>query len=231
MTTLISKCQRASAILALLLSSFLADVPTARGAKDDTQQWTTATVAHKIDNHFTLSLASRIRFDDNVSRAKDLMFRPAVKVAVLPPFSMGLGYDYVYSYAANSSTEHRIWEQAGLKIDLDDLSIGNRLRVEERFIEGVSGVVVRARFRLRLAHPLGDSDWQVIGSNEVFVNLSNRGAGPVSGFEQNRLFGGLGRTLWNDVRFEFGYQWGYEEQRTEENLVTHSLLVNITYDF
>jgi hypothetical protein len=232
-----TKPRRSSPIglLAMLTMAFLTAAldsqHPALASEDDTQQWTTVKAQHKLDDRFTLSLASRLRFDEDVSRAKDLFLRPAVEVKVLPPFSLGLGYDYIYSYASNSSTEHRIWEQASVKLDLGDLSIGNRLRIEQRFIDDADGVVVRARYRLRLEHPLGASVWKVIGSDEVFANLNSQGAGPVSGFEQNRLFGGVGRNLWDRLWIEAGYQWGCQEERDKQDQVTHSLLVNVTYDF
>lgn len=215
----------------VLLTAVLAALHPASATEDDTQQWTTIKVQHKLDDRLTLSLASRLRLDDDVSRAKDLYFRPAVEVEVLPPFSLGLGYDYIYSFASNSSTEQRIWEQASLKLDMGDLSFGNRLRIEQRFLDDADGVVVRARYRLRLEHPLGASAWKVIGSDEVFANLNSQGAGVVSGFEQNRLFGGVGRTFWDRLWIEVGYQWGYQEERDKQDQVTHSLLVNFTYNF
>jgi hypothetical protein len=218
-------------ILVVLFTAVLTALHPASATEDDTQQWTTIKVKHKLDDRLTLSLASRLRFDEDVSRAKDLFLRPAVEVEVLPPFSLGLGYDYIYSYASNSSTEQRIWEQASVKLDLGDLSIANRLRIEQRFLDDADGVVVRARYRLRLVHPIGASPWRLIGSDEVFANLNSQGAGPVSGFEQNRLFGGVGRTFWDRLWIEAGYQWGYQEERDKQDQVTHSLLVNVTYDF
>jgi hypothetical protein len=229
--TLVPRRASLITILVVLLTAVLIALHPASATEDDTQQWTTVTAKHKVDDRLTLSLASRLRFDEDVSRAKDLYFRPAVEVEVLPPFSLGLGYDYIYSYASNSSTEHRIWEQASLKLDLGDLSVGNRLRIEQRFLDDADGVVVRARYRLRLEHPLGASAWKVIGSDEVFANLNSQGEGPVSGFEQNRLFGGVGRRFWDRLWIETGYQWGYQEERDKQDQVTHSLLVNVTYDF
>lgn len=218
-------------IVVVVLASVVAGLHPASATEEDTQQWTTLTVERRVDDRFTVSLASRVRFDDDISRAKDLLFRPAVEVEILPPVSLGLGYDYIYSYGSNSSTEHRIWEQASVELDPGHLSISNRLRFEQRFIENVDGVVVRARYRLRLEHPLSDPAWKVIASDEVFANLNNQGAGPVSGFEQNRLFGGVGRTFWDRMWIEAGYQLGYSEERSQQDQITHSLLVNVTYDF
>jgi hypothetical protein len=53
----------------------------------------------------------------------------------------------------------------------------------------------------------------------------------VSGFEQNRVFAGLGRTFWGDLWLETGYQWGYQENSGAPNQVTHSLILNLIYGF
>jgi hypothetical protein len=208
---------------------FLA-VATAYSADDDTQEWTTATIKNDIDDRWTLSLESRVRFDDDVSRAKDLLVGPAVELHLSETFSLGAGYDYVYSFVTDKTSENRIWEQANLKFARAGLTVENRLRVEQRFLDDVSGAVVRLRYRLRLAHPLGLLDWNAIAWDEVFVNLNSQ-PGHASGFEQNRLFGGVGIPLLNDLLLETGYQWGYQEKQSGPNEVMHTLLVNLTYSF
>ncbi len=49
--------------------------------------------------------------------------------------------------------------------------------------------------------------------DEVRVNLRDAGTGPVPGFEQNRLYGGIGLRLDALVRTEIGYLWRYERER------------------
>ena len=219
----------AARFLAFVAIGFVA-VSAARAAEDDTQEWTTVTVRHALDERWTLSLESRIRFDDDISRAKDLLVGPAAELKLSDTLSLGLGYDYVYSFKTDATSENRIWEQAALRFAYGDLEIGNRLRLEQRFLDGTDGAVLRLRYRLRLEHPIGTSPWRAIGSEEVFVDLNSPGT-QVSGFEQNRLFAGLGRTIWGDLWLETGYQWGYQENSGAPNQVTHSLILNLTYGF
>lgn len=218
-------------ITPVILVTILGFWRSATAADDDTQQWTEAKIRYAVDHQISLSLASRVRFDEGISRAKDLLIRPSVELALIPPFSFGLGYDHIHPFPSGSSSENRVWQQAGFKFKLGDLSVGNWVRVEERFIEDIDGAIVRARYRLHLTHPIGVSSWTLIGSEEVFVNLNSKGTGPVCGFEQNRLFGGLGRKVGEHLWVEAGYQWGFEEERDAPNQNIHAILVNFSYDF
>jgi Protein of unknown function (DUF2490) len=203
---------------------------SSEAADDDTQEWSTVTIRHSLDERWTLSLESRVRFDDDISRAKDLLIGPAIDLKLNDTVSLGLGYDYVYSFKTDATSENRIWEQIGLHFINGELDVENRLRLDERFLEGTDGAVYRLRYRLRLLHPIGASAWKAVGSDEVFLNLNSPG-NQVSGFEQNRLFAGVGRTFWSDLWLEAGYQWGYQAKKGAPNQVTNSLIVNLTYNF
>ena len=113
---------------------------------------------------------------------------------------------------------------------ISDLTLGHRLRIEERFIEDVSGVVVRMRYRLRTAYPETDSRWYLVISDEVFANLNERGAGPAGGFEQNRLFGGVGFHPTARLRVEAGYQWRHLERRELPSRTDHVIAIALFYD-
>ena len=111
-----------------------------------------------------------------------------------------------------------------------DLIMGNRVRIEERWGDSLDGVLVRARYRLRCAHPLGTSPAYRIASNEVFVNLNDKRAGPVRGFEQNRLFGGVGLHVGSHVRVELGYHWRTLDRRDRGGRDDHVIAFNLFFD-
>jgi hypothetical protein len=201
----------------------------AQGAEDDTQQWTSASFTHALDDKVSLSFSSRVRFDEDISRKKDLLLGPGMSYALSPALSLGGGYTHLHAFPSGSSSENRAWQQVGFVEKLWGASVGNRLRLEERFVEDVGGAIIRARYRLRLDMPLGGSPWALVGSEEVFVNLNSQGEGPVGGFEQNRLYGGLGFRVTEQLRLEGGYQWEYKENRGSESENVHAILVGFSY--
>ena len=77
--------------------------------------------------------------------------------------SSGPTYRDLSPYIAGElEANHSAQPQSAAVTRISDLTLGHRLRIEERFIEGVSGVVVRMRYRLRTAYPETDSRWYLI---------------------------------------------------------------------
>ena len=202
--------------------------PAAAETESDTQQWTTVRINHPIGDRWAVSLLSQVRFDDDVSDYKSVTLKPAVHVAFAQNWHLGLGYKY--QDKNGGSVEHAAWQEAAFAPSFGKLALGHRLRLEERFIEGIGGVIARSRFRLRAAHPLWSSPWYLVGSEEVFVNLNSRGEGPVSGFEQNRLFAGLGVHLRGHVRAELGYLWRFQCERSGPDRSDHVISLNLLFD-
>ncbi len=199
----------------------------AAGIEDDWQGWSTLAFKHEFTKEVEGQLGLRMRFDDDISRAKDLTIRPAIIVKGTDGISLGIGYDRIQAFPDGASNEDRAWQSIGYDYRMFNIPIGHRFRVEERFIEDVSGLVVRARYRLRLKHDLTDSPWNLEVSDEVFVNLISQDEGPESGFDQNRVFLGIGRDLFPRVALKFGYQAAYQEKSGEDR-IDHILILNFT---
>ena len=204
---------------------------TASAAADtesDTQQWTSIRIKHPIGERWAVSLKSQVRFDDDVSEYKSVYLKPAVHVSFASHWHLGLGYKY--EDKRGGSEEQAAWQEAAFTHSLGKLTLGHRLRLEERFLEGIGGVIARSRFRLKAAHPLWSSPWYLVGSEEVFVNLNSQGEGPVSGFEQNRLFAGLGVHLGRHLRAELGYLWRFERERSGPDRSDHIISLSLFFD-
>jgi hypothetical protein len=200
----------------------------AAGTENEWEQWSTLTFKHQFTPEIGASLGLRMRFDDDVSRAKDLTIRPAIVVKGAGGMNLGVGYDHIEGLPGGAINEDRAWQSIDYEFQMIGIPLGHRFRVEERFIEDVSGLVVRARYRLRLKHELTDSPWYFEGSDEVFVNLNSQGEGPDAGFDQNRVFLGLGRDLTPRHGLKFGYQFAYQEKRGEDK-IGHALIFNFTF--
>ena len=123
-----------------------------------------------------------------------------------------------------------MWQQAEYALRWRDLTVRNRIRLDQRFVEDVSGVVVRFRYRLRGTHPIGGSDWYGAISDEVLTNINNQGEGPISGFEQNRLRAAIGTRLLGRLRVESGYEWQYAERRNRSSVNRHVFVVELSLD-
>ena len=206
-------------VLVVALAGLALVMAAPAGRADDLQQWSSLKVTHPLDERFELSLLLEGRFGDDISEVDTVIVRPDIGYHLTDHVKLFLGYDFFEQPQPGENSENRVWQQLGITYHAGDLRIANRLRVEERIIENVDGVTVRARYRLRLSHPLADPDWRLIASNEIFANLNHEPGGPDEGFDQNRLFGGVGYRITPRLRLETGYQWRLETDSSDHIIV------------
>lgn len=214
----------AAATTAVLLSVLACP---ARATDSDGQLWSTGRINHPIGERFDLSFLAQGRFSDDIGESDAWLLRPALGYRLWESVWLGVGYDYFR--LVGRGDENRFWQEVALPLRFGDFIMGNRLRIEQRWIEGASGVVARARYRIRCAHPIASTPAYLVFANEVFVNLNDRGQGPKQGFEQNRLGAGLGFHLGPHVRAEVGYQWRYLDGRSADRN-DHILAINLFLD-
>ncbi|MFT4585757.1 MAG: hypothetical protein ACI915_005355 [Gammaproteobacteria bacterium] len=118
----------------------------------------------------------------------------------------------VFGPSSSSTEENRIYQEASIPQRYGEkLFVTHRLRLEQRWVENQD---FRNRFRyfLNLNYPLNRSDLgrgsvYVSFYNEIFLNLekdigNNR---RVDIFDRNRTYLGLGYSLTDKARFQFGY--------------------------
>ena len=197
-------------------------------AESDIQFWPSTTLNHGFSDSWGGHLQIRARLDDDVSEIKDVLIRPFVSWDPVHSVTLELGYDYLHSFT--SSTENRIWQAAGHRLTWRDFKIMNRLRLDERFVEDVSGVVVRFRYRFRASHPIAGSVFYAAISDEVLANVNDQGSGPVYGFEQNRLRFALGGSYFKRLHTELGYEYQYSQSRSGTDTNTHTFFIEVSVD-
>jgi hypothetical protein len=220
---------RCGRILAGLLASGLLVFPTSTvAAENDVQLWPVVSLNHALGERWGAHLQTRVRLNDNVSEAKDFLVRPFITWTPIESLTLDLGYDYLHSF--QSSSEHRVWQAAEHHFRWRDLTLKNRVRLDERIVEDISGAVVRFRYRLRGTHPIAGSRWYGAISDEVMANLNDQGSGPVSGFEQNRLRFAVGLRFLDRLQVESGYEWQYAESRSRPASHFHVFFVEFTID-
>lgn len=137
-----------------------------------------------------------------------------------------LGYGYILSenYIGDSDqkksvNEHRIFQQFSTKQNIGKLKLSHRYRFEQRFVE--SDFKMRFRYFLSLNYPLisfknESSMLYASAYNEIFLNTKS------SVFDRNRLYGGFGFKLNENVKFEVGYMNQFFESsgRDQINVIT-----------
>jgi hypothetical protein len=211
--------------LALCITAF---PPTARAAGSDTGLWAIATVKHGLNEKWTGSLSSQLRFHRDIGSLERVVLRPSLDYRVSRRFTATAGYDAHFIRSPADKIEQRTWQQLLYRMPAGGFKLSGRLRLEQRFIEHVDGTAVRLRIYAKATRALAKGPWYVALRNEVAFGLNNLQGGPRDGFDQNRLFVGLGRSLSPGSGFEVGYQMHYA-RRTGEDVIIHQVFINVLF--
>lgn len=116
-----------------------------------------------------------------------------------------LGYGYILSenYIGNTNNkisinEHRIFQQFTSKQNIGSVKLNHRYRFEQRFV--ASDFKMRFRYFLSLNIPFKESGpFYFSAYNEIFLNTES------AIFDRNRLYGGLGFQVNENLKLEVGY--------------------------
>jgi hypothetical protein len=192
----------------------------------DWQQWTTFKVSlPSPSNKWEFGVWSQVRFDDNMSNYNWTLINPSAHYKLKNGWKVGFGYQYISKHAAADETMP--WQEVSHSWKFSNrLVLGNRFRLEQRIIDDVSGVVFRGRFRINASYPIGKSGMYLTGSEAVWWNMNEKENGPKEGFDQNRLFGGLGWHVGKKLRFELGYQWRRKRGGHDDNVLMMQFFLN-----
>jgi hypothetical protein len=198
---------RAAVIAALL-------VATAGPAAAESQVWLSyvgqARLGEKSGPSFWLDLHERRRSGSTL-----YIVRPAIGYAFSSSLFVHLGFAWVPTDfdAPETATvnEYRIWQQIIGNHNFDDvLKVQGRVRFEERWGPGDDvgyrlRLLARGQYQPSRVFPL-----QLVVFNEIFVGFNDTDWAAKKGFDQNRLFVGLGTdTKIKGVRVEAGYMSVY----------------------
>lgn len=175
----------------------------------DGRLWFVGTVQDRFakDSKWRWSIENIVRSREGVSELDVYALRGTVQYALTSRSSIGGGYAYAPSYppSGGATTENRWFQQFAWSGAVGGGTLATRSRVEQRFIEGNSGVLGRFRQQVRFSKALHQGGKiSYIGYDELFVHLNNTTRSP-RGVDQNRIFGGLGFALSPKIRVEAGY--------------------------
>lgn len=208
--------------------SFLLGPKDANSADDDLQLWFPVQIVHPVGKEWAISMQTELRLKDDISEFGRLVYKPALHYHIDPSWVFSAGYKYIDKY--QMANEQDPWQEITLNKMFDDLVTGYQVRLEERLIDGIDGILPRLRFLTHVSYPIGHSPSYLTGFGAVRFNLDEKGEGPVSGFEQSRIFAGLGRHFGERIQFEVGYLWRYEEKRTGDDLSDHAIHFRLVFN-
>jgi len=225
------KTTRMVPLLSLMVGlSLLQAIPLRASTDNDFQQWSLIFANHHLTDKWSASMQMENRLRDDASEVDKQIFKPGGYYAFTDTLKLGVGYKYVKK--KDSKDEQDPWQE----LFFNPAPIGNwdwahQFRWEQRTGGGLDGVVHRLRYLLHVTHPLGDSGKYYFAAQEaVRFNAASNDTGPVDGFEQSRLYFGVGRKMSKKWKVEVGYLWNYQREREGANLSNHVLRLQFLFD-
>jgi hypothetical protein len=219
----------------IALSVVLASAMPAR-AQDttDVQFWWLNVATIRLSENWRLHLEEQPRWFNDASESYQIITRTALGRRVNDHLTVWGGYAWVAKPpGAGVQHEHRIWQQASVTLPtVERWAPSLRFRLEQRFQGEWADSSHRARMMARGVRPIsGDGGWSIVGYDELFLTVDETAPGPLQGYDQNRLFGGLLRRLNAHASLEFGYMWINTEQASTPNLNAHTpfLWLNLSF--
>ena len=173
-------------------------------------------------------------FDGPFSEFQGIV-RPGIGYRYNDNHSLWLGYAWVRDVLPDLEVEeNRIWQQWGWTEEFGDIKTLWRSRLEQRFVSAGPQVGWRFRQLLRAAKPLKNHPrltW--VAWDEIFFHLRQTDWGAVPGYNQNRVFVGMGVTprKGSPWRAEVGYLYQQIDIPFDgANLSNHILAVNLFFN-
>ena len=179
----------------------------------DFQIWTNVTATGALEQvHPRLGgllfwLEAQGRFGNDATTLSQGILRPGLGYVLSPTASVWVGYAYVPTmepFTTTDRNEQRVWEQFSWSTGTDLGAFSSRSRLEQRFRPPGSDVGWRFREKIMLSHPLDFAPGlYLLLSDELFINV-NRTHWTNEGFNQNRVFSGIGFRWDENTRTEIG---------------------------
>jgi hypothetical protein len=185
-------------------------VPAPALARSDFQQWASASVSVKASDRIRVQDEIVARFSDDRDGLYEIENSLLVGYKLDDTVTAWAGYVHNPNYAGGNFTlmERRAREQ--LTFDnlakLGKASLSARLRLEQRWRDGVDGTAWRLRPYLKLGVPLGGKGAPTLNlTSETFVNLDRASFQPRNGVDRMRTAASLSFPVSSRLRLEAGY--------------------------
>ena len=136
-----------------------------------------------------------LRFLDDTGGFHQSIVRPGIGWALTERSALWAGYGWIRTSTLSGLEidEHRIWQQWTASKKTEVWKVALRSRFEQRLVETGNDTGLRFRQFFRLQHNLPEFPrLTLVGWDELFYNLNDTDWGAQSGFNQNRVFAGIG---------------------------------------
>jgi hypothetical protein len=196
-----------------VLVAFACLPPAAAVAQDtaDGQVWIQGVALGRLSEHWRSHIEVQPRWFDDASELGLVIVRSAIGRQATPRLTIWFGYAWVpRTLGEGVRHEQRIWEQLSMVLpEIAGWRPTARIRLEQRWQpDPWDGTSHRLRMMARAQRSLrSNSRWQLATYDELMVTLDETRLGPRQGFDRNRLYGGIVRTVNPWVTLEGGYIW------------------------
>lgn len=210
----------------LVLLSLIATLalPAAAHASEDEQLWTTASATVKLSDHWRLSQEIVARFSDDRKGLYEVESNTLVGYKLSKAVTVWAGYTHDPQYAGGDFTvmEHRGRQQVTFDniAKIGRVSISARMRMEERWREGVDGTAWRLRPYVKLVMPFREGGkTALVLSHESCFDLNKTNFQRVQGEERMRNLIAITTPVAKNVNAEIGYlhQHGFRPDADDSN--------------
>lgn len=198
--------------------------------QEDFRLWTPLFLQLPIHKRLKLFTEVSPRIGNDVTRMNQLLMRGQFLYELSPKVDFSVGYVYNRVYQP-LRFEHRLTQELRMRHRFRQLRIGNRTRLEQRFIEGSPELSNRLRHQVRFSLPIKSTPLDAVVSEELFVNLNSAVNGPVRGIDENRLFAGIAMRIPRKTsRLEVGYLQQYINRDIQADQLNHILFLGLVGD-
>ena len=199
-------------------------LPAAAHATEDDQLWTTASATVKLSDKWRFSQEVVARFSDVRDGLYEVEMNSLIGYKLNKTVTVWAGYTHDPNYNAGhfAVMEHRGRQQVTfdnfVKIGPGQLSA--RLRLEERWREGIDGAACRLRPYVKFVLPFKEGGkTALVLSHESFIDLNTTNFQRVEGEERMRNLIAITTPIAKNVNAEIGYlhQHGFRPDADDSN--------------
>ena len=196
------------------------------------QLWTGGAATVKLSDKWALSQDLTARFSDDKHGLYEVELNTLLGYRLSKNVALWAGYTHDPNYSGGHFRimEHRFREQVTIDnfADLGGGKLSGRVRLEQRWRDGLNGTGWRVRPFLRYTLPLRPGGKTALTiSEEPFIDFNQTAFQKVKGLDRLRTFVGIATPLGKHVKCEFGYlnQYGFVPGRknTVDNVASATL--------
>ncbi len=219
-------------VLLPAISALCISAQSARAATSDGQVWTGFNVSADLGSKFRISQEIVARFSDRRNGLYEIESNTLLGYRLNKKVTLWGGYTHDPQYDAGRFTvmEHRAREQ----VTFDDVAkvghgtVSARLRLEQRWREGVDGTAWRVRPFAKYTLPVAKGrKTALVLSHESFLNTNRTAFQRSRGLDRMRNFVGVSTPLIANIALEAGYlnQHGFVRSGpdTQDHVATATL--------